>query len=72
MGWPRRRARKPDGELAALHEQADARLKAAREQRDAERRKLREEQRTLVVPIREELKSNHFAQLATDAFRRAR
>lgn len=73
MGWLKRRKKKvTDGELAAEHAKADARLHAARELRDSERRKLREERQTLVVPIREGLRTNHFAQLADEAFRRAR
>lgn len=70
MGWFRRRRKTPDGELAAQHEEASARLASAVERRDAERRKLREEERTLVRPMRQERQANHFAELATNAFRR--
>lgn len=71
VGWFRRnRKTRPDGELVAEHEEADARLANAVEQRDTEQRKLREEQHTLVVPMRRERQQNHFAELATSAFLR--
>lgn len=74
MGWFRRRkkTKKPDGELAVQHEEADARLAHAVERRDAEQRKLSEEQRTLVAPLRRERQANHFAELATNAFLRTK
>lgn len=70
MGWFRRKHVKPDGEIAAAHEEADRSLAAARRRRDTEYRRLREERRTLVNPLRDIRQSNHFADLAMEAFRK--